>query len=397
MIKVDQEFKALIPALQPEEYEELKKSILAEGCRDAIVTWNGIIVDGHNRYEICTNWQVEYRTVEKEFASREDAMDWMDRNQLGRRNLTPDQRRIIIGRRYLREKKTAETQERNNQYTKVEGGKTFHTAKTAERIAEETGVNERSVRNYAKDAELYQEIQQSEPEIAQKVWNGEVRLAEAKKEARTKEIAQQRQAIASKGAEVQKSDRWNVYHGDLRTWKATKQYDWIITDPPYPKEFLPLWEVLAERAKEWLKPGGLILAMSGQLYLDQIYSMMSKHLDYYWTGSYLTPGQTVSLRTRNVNAQWKPILIYSNGGYKGKIFGDVWKSEGNDKDNHKWGQSVSGMYDIISKVCLPGESILDPFCGAGTTGVAALKHGCFFDGVELEIENVNISKGRLAE
>ena len=392
MIKIDQEFKALIPALQPEEYQELKKSILSEGCRDAIVTWNGIIVDGHNRYEICTNWQVEYRTVEKEFASREDAMDWMDRNQLGRRNLTPDQRRIIIGRRYLREKKSHGGDRKSSvQFDHL------NDIPTADKIATETGVSAPTVRRMAKDAELYQEIQESEPEIAQKVWNGEVRLVEAKKEARTKEIAQQRQVIASKGAEVKKSDRWNVYHGDLRTWKATKQYDWIITDPPYPKEFLPLWEVLAERAKEWLKPGGLIFAMSGQMYLDEIYESMSKHLEYYWTGSYLTPGQPTPLRQRNINTTWKPILIYSNGDYKGKIFGDVWKSEGNDKDNHKWGQSVSGMYDIISKVCLPGESILDPFCGAGTTGVAALKHGCFFDGVELEIENVNISKGRLAE
>lgn len=389
-IRIDEEFKALIPALQPEEYAELKKSILAEGCRDAIVTWNGIIVDGHNRYEICTNWQVEYKTVEKKFTSREEAMDWMDRNQLGRRNLTPDQRRIIIGRRYLREKKQGE---RND----LTCGQSVQKSTTAEKIAEQSGVDERSVRRYAKDAELYQEIQESEPEVANKVWKGEVRLVDAKKEARTKEIAEHRQRIADRGKSIKKSDRWNIYHNSIETWKATKQYDWIITDPPYPKEFLPLWEVLAKRAKEWLKPGGLILAMSGQMYLDEIYEMMSKHLSYYWTGSYLTPGQPTPLRHRNINTTWKPILIYSNGDYKGKIFGDVWKSDGNDKDNHKWGQSVSGMYDIISKVCIPGESILDPFCGAGTTGVAALQHGCLFDGVELELENVNISKGRLSE
>jgi site-specific DNA-methyltransferase (adenine-specific) len=99
----------------------------------------------------------------------------------------------------------------------------------------------------------------------------------------------------------------------------------------------------------------------------------------------------------NVNTTWKPLLIFENEKYSGKIFGDVFKSDGNDKDFHKWGQSISGMCDIISKMCLPGQYILDPFCGAGTTGIAALKHGCLFDGIDKEGENVNISKARLSD
>jgi site-specific DNA-methyltransferase (adenine-specific) len=137
--------------------------------------------------------------------------------------------------------------------------------------------------------------------------------------------------------------------------------------------------------------------MSGQSYLDEIYNSLSKHLDYYWTACYLTPGQPTPLRQVNVNTTWKPLLMFTkkNDKYKGKIFGDVFKSDGNDKDFHKWGQSESGMFDIVSKICLSGQSVLDPFCGAGTTGIAAIKYGCFFDGLELDIENVNISKARL--
>ena len=195
------------------------------------------------------------------------------------------------------------------------------------------------------------------------------------------------------------SDRFIVYQGDLQYIKLDKKYDYIITDPPYPKEFLELYSVLGKRANEWLNDGGVLIAMSGQMYLDQVYEMLSKELDYYWTACYLTPGQPTPLRHVQVNTNWKPLLIFKKKGdkYKGKIFSDVFKSDANDKDFHKWGQSVSGMYDIISKVCLPGQSILDPFCGAGTTGVAALKHGCFFDGIELDIENVNISRARLSE
>ncbi len=216
------------------------------------------------------------------------------------------------------------------------------------------------------------------------------------KDVRKQEIAEARAEIANAGALVTPDNRWHIYQGDIATWQAPRQYDFIITDPPYPKEYLPLWGILAQRSVEWLKPGGLLIAMSGQSYLDEIYSLMSKHISYYWTAAYLTPGQPTPLRQVNVNTTWKPLLIYSNGKYTGKIFGDVFKSDGNDKSCHKWGQSEGGMYDIISKICLDGQYILDPFCGAGTTGVAALRHGCLFDGLELNTENVKISCARIA-
>jgi 16S rRNA G966 N2-methylase RsmD len=219
----------------------------------------------------------------------------------------------------------------------------------------------------------------------------------ALKQKRKIEIEKRRAEMAKAGAHVLPSERWRIWHGDIRTWNAPRKYDFIITDPPYPKEYLPLWETLAERANEWLTDGGLLIAMSGQSYFDGIMEMMSRHLDYYWTGCYLTPGQPTPMRQVNVNTTWKPLLIFTKRGgkYTGKIFGDVFVSDGNDKSLHKWGQSESGMFDIISKICLPGQWILDPFCGAATTGVAALRHGCLFHGLELEAENVEIGKARL--
>ena len=221
-----------------------------------------------------------------------------------------------------------------------------------------------------------------------------------RKKARALEIAKERAKVAQKAQAVPKQSRFKVLLGSLETADlGGEKFDYIITDPPYPKEFLPLWSVLAKRASEWLKPGGLVIAMSGQAYLDQVYAMMSEHLEYYWTACYYTPGQPTPLRQVNVNTTWKPLLIYKMKGdtYKGKIFGDVSKSEGNDKDFHKWGQSVSGMEDIIKRICIEGVSILDPFCGAGTTGVAALSNGCLFTGIELDETNQKISIARLQE
>ena len=189
---------------------------------------------------------------------------------------------------------------------------------------------------------------------------------------------------------------WNVYLGSIETITLNKQYDFIITDPPYPKEYLPLWEVLAKRAREWLKPTGLLVAMSGQLYLNEIYKMLDEYLVYYWTACYLTPGQPTPLRTRQVNTTWKPILIYGlTDKYKGKTFGDVYVSPRAVKKHHPWEQSVRGMYSLIKQICLPQQTILDPFCGSGSTGVAALQYGCYFDGFDIDEECVKITRRRL--
>lgn len=103
-LTIDQEFKSLIPPLSNEELIQLEANIVKDGCRDPLVAWGGVIVDGHNRYEICTRLGLPFTITEIEFSNRESAMDWMDANQLGRRNLTTDQRSIIRGRRYNRTK-----------------------------------------------------------------------------------------------------------------------------------------------------------------------------------------------------------------------------------------------------------------------------------------------------
>lgn len=209
----------------------------------------------------------------------------------------------------------------------------------------------------------------------------------------------ERAAMADAAKALPETERWHVETADISVYRPSLRFDFIITDPPYPREHLRLYGVLAKRAHEWLKPGGLLLAMCGQSYLDQIMAQMGEHLAYYWTGCYLTPGQPTPLRTRQVNTTWKPVLCYGLPGqsYSGKIFGDVWTSLGNDKEHHYWGQSESGMLAIISQVCLPGQTIFDPFMGAGTTGVAALRHGCIFHGIDIEEQNVDLSRRRLAE
>lgn len=91
-LTIDPEFRDLIPPLNVEELALLEESIVANGCESPLIVWNGVIVDGHNRHAICQKHCIPFAVTEKEFNSREDAMLWMLRNQLGRRNLNSYQR-----------------------------------------------------------------------------------------------------------------------------------------------------------------------------------------------------------------------------------------------------------------------------------------------------------------
>ena len=93
---IDPEFRDLIPPLNEEELKLLEASIVADGCESPLIVWNGVIVDGHNRYAVCRKHEIPFAIQEKDFSSRDDAMLWMLRNQLGRRNLNSYQRVELV-------------------------------------------------------------------------------------------------------------------------------------------------------------------------------------------------------------------------------------------------------------------------------------------------------------
>ena len=91
-LTVDPEFRDLIPPLNEEELKLLEESLVADGCESPLIVWNGVIIDGHNRYAICRKLDIPFSIQEKNFDTREEVMLWMLRNQLGRRNLNNYQR-----------------------------------------------------------------------------------------------------------------------------------------------------------------------------------------------------------------------------------------------------------------------------------------------------------------
>jgi hypothetical protein len=105
-IIIDEEFKALLPPLDPLELEGLTQNILEHGCKLPLILWNNILIDGYNRHEICTEQNLPFNTIDMEFNSRDDVKEWIIDQQISRRNLTPMQYSIYRGMLYNFDKKS---------------------------------------------------------------------------------------------------------------------------------------------------------------------------------------------------------------------------------------------------------------------------------------------------
>jgi len=207
-LKVDRKFKAMIPALSGEEYRQLEANIRKDGCRDALVLWDGILLDGHNRLKICRKHDIRFRTKTICLPSREAAAEWIDTNQLGRRNLTPDQARVIRGRLYNRKKK-------GHGGDRKSSGQSVH-LKTAESVAKAWGVDERTVRRDGKFAEAVAK----EPELNKAIMAGESAI-------------QVKRELKERGREVRREKNRRLVRAAKNKVKPNHQFSTIVIDPPW--------------------------------------------------------------------------------------------------------------------------------------------------------------------
>ena len=270
---------------------------------------------------------------------------------------------------------------------------------TRDKIGKLAGVSGRTV---DKIAEVVQAAEESPEEFGKlveemdksgKVDRAHKKLKKAKKQAAAMEMASMVPSI---------SDRYQLHHANFTEAQRLEDnsVDFIITDPPYPAEYLNVFDGLGLVAANVLKPGGLALVMVGETYLPDIIAMLGKHLTYHWALAYLTPGgQAVQQFDRKVNTFWKPVLVYRKGEYTGDWFGDVVRSDtnDNDKEHHHWGQSVSGMRDLMRRFVKPGNVVLDPFLGGGTTAVVTLEMGASFIGYDIDPGAIETTKARIGE
>ena len=412
---IDADFQRLLIPLSPNELDFLEKSLLRDGCRDPLVAWRWhgklILLDGHNRLEICTRLGIPFKVVEVELESREAAKIWIRKNQLARRNL-PDDARAMLAAELYQDESALEKQQRARKAGKAGGRgrpKNSNSLSTAavEKLSKKDNLAELSKAGRISERRTRLAVRIKKKAVAvmgaaaaQKVCDeikqGGLSLARAKRDLFKAEAAKK---LATVKAVVRPDDE----RRDLRCCTMqellgeVRGLDAIICDPPYKQEFIPLYGELARLAATALKPNGVLAVMCGQSYLPEILAAMTPHIRYRWEMAYLTPGgQAVQLWDRKVNTFWKPILIFGEQADDAKWLGDVVKSDANDKRFHEWSQSESGMGRLVEVLTDPGQLIADPFLGGGTTAVAALRLHRRIIGCDTDADMVKTAQSRVA-
>jgi len=177
-IIIDDEFKFLLPPLDKTTYTWLEENILQHGCREPLVLWEGILIDGHNRYEISTKHDVPFKTVSMEFDSREDVIIWIISTQVSRRNLTPTQLSFFRGLHYITDKKVHGDIDRvASNSARAHSELLGDFGNTAIRLAEEYNVSSATIKRDAQAAAGIIAIGKTSPEAKRSILSEKTRIS----------------------------------------------------------------------------------------------------------------------------------------------------------------------------------------------------------------------------
>ena len=426
-LSINPELKSLIPPLTAEEFKQLETNVLAEGIREPIITWQGTIVDGHNRYELAQMYDLPFKVKEMAFASINHAKKWMAENQLGRRNLTE----------YVKGELIAVIEDCEKAIGKEEQSKAGGDQKTLLSTIDKSDIKQKEERHDTRKivAEklgwstgkkaMFDVVKKKAPEeIKEKLRQGDVSINQVyqdiKKEEKAKVLSERKQReIAEASEEKKQVADFNVQFGQV--WRLGRHtlicgsaYDCakidataIITDPPYGIDYTPEWKKWNGSESDYNKIEGdakefdprpflnyPTVLMFGANYFtkhlpqggwlcwdkrlrDELDEMVGSPFELAWFKSSLTKRSAIMIRVLHggvVNAD----SVQGN----------------NQKRFHPTQKPVVLMEEIIKKVTKEKEVICDPFCGSGTTLIAAENTGRTCIAYEIEPLYCNVILSR---
>lgn len=279
------------------------------------------------------------------------------------------------------------------------GGKRGNQYKKMAKSEITTLANVGITRDESSDAKIIKEEETLVNEVMEEIEKSGA-VIEPKKVAhnvRKKKKEEKQKKLAEEGAkkEIDVDFRLGNFE-EVLTDISDNSVDLILTDPPYSHKYIESWTKLSKFAAKKLKENGFCIAYSGQMYLPEVMKRMGENLDYYWTFSLLHTGSRQLINARNVFCGWKPLLVFQNGFKKLETkMDDFIIGSGREKGQHKWQQAVNELTSIIEKFTKPGDLIVEPFAGSGTTIIAAKKLDRNIIAAEIEKETYNIAKGRI--
>lgn len=198
-LKIDPEFQSKIPPLQFEEEQQLEQNIIAEGrLLNPIITWNGYILDGHTRYRILKKHGfIKFEVEEIQLANKYEALAWICKNQLGRRNLSPERKKFLLGKEYESTKLAvgAPLGSKHGIRKCGQNDHIFTESRTCQRIASEHGVGEKTVRRAEKYSQGIDAAEEAVPGAQEEILTGRIKATDVQIAALPAILKEERPAI----------------------------------------------------------------------------------------------------------------------------------------------------------------------------------------------------------
>lgn len=406
-MKVNEEFKKLIPALSDEEFTQLERNCLQDGIRDAIVLWNDTIIDGHNRYKIAKKHGLEFRTESKQFDTEGEVKEWMIMHQFGRRNLSNYQRSILA----LELEEVFREKAKQNQAIQFKGNSLPQ--KSAEVKPIETRKELAKVANVSHDTIAKVKVIEAKApeEVKQELKAGRMSINEAYKGIKKEENKENR--LIKESIEYKPKNIYipKIIKSDcLDLLKDIPDIDLLLTDPPYFTDG-DFTNHISQCLKK-VKPTGQAYVFAGadpkemQAYL----SMDSHHMELVqvlvW--NYNNTGQRQPNERYTSNYQ---VCFYFRGkdapqinkpadGKNQYACQTINAPDGRLGDRyHKWQKPNQLIENLILNSSKVDDFVFDPFAGSGTTLVIAAKNDRVAIGCDVDQEAIDlcIKRGCLNE
>ncbi|MGD0084146.1 MAG: DNA methyltransferase [Acidimicrobiales bacterium] len=173
--------------------------------------------------------------------------------------------------------------------------------------------------------------------------------------------------------------------------------DFMLADPPYSEDAMPLHSELSAFAARVLRPGRLLACYAGKLHLPEVIERLGEQLVYVWCGVIVQPGRQSRIRAYRVRSGNRPVLLFSAGRYepRGWIDDTLTSEAVPAKAAHPWEQALGPVAALVRSCSHPGELVCDPFLGSGTTAVAAVAESRRFIGCDIDPRSIATALARL--